>query len=30
MSVEQNALFARDEFGLDTIDTEILLLLLRY
>ena len=29
-SFEQNALFARDEFGLDTIDTEILLLLLRY
>lgn len=29
-SLEQNALFARDEFGLDEIDTEILLLLLRY
>jgi SpoVK/Ycf46/Vps4 family AAA+-type ATPase len=28
--LEQNALFARDEFGLDEIDTEILLLLLRY
>ncbi len=29
-STELNALFARDEFGLDDIDTEILLLLLRY
>ncbi len=29
-SLEPNALFARDEFGLDDIDTEILLLLLRY
>ncbi len=28
--LELNALFARDEFGLDDIDTEILLLLLRY
>lgn len=27
---EQNVLFARDEFGLDPIDTEILLLQLRY
>src|SRR5579863_9787136 len=27
---ELNVLFARDEFGLDDIDTEILLLLLRY
>jgi transitional endoplasmic reticulum ATPase len=29
-STELNALFARDEFGLDDIDTGILLLLLRY
>src|SRR5438132_7902908 len=29
-SLEHNALFARDEFGLDGIDTEILLLVLRY
>jgi len=29
-SLEPNALFASDEFGLDDIDTEILLLLLRY
>jgi hypothetical protein len=29
-SLEQNARFARDEFELDAIDTEILLLLLRY
>jgi len=29
-SLELNALFARDEFGLDEVDTEILLLLLRY
>ena len=29
-SLEQNALFARDEFGFDDIDTEILLLVLRY
>jgi hypothetical protein len=29
-SLEQNARFARDEFDLDEIDTEILLLLLRY
>jgi hypothetical protein len=29
-SLEQNALFARDEFGLDEVETEILLLLLRY
>ena len=29
-SLEQNVLFARDEFGLDEIDSEILLLLLRY
>ena len=29
-SLEQNALFARDEFDLDDIETEILLLLLRY
>ncbi len=28
--LEPNALFARDEFGLDDIDTEILLLVLRY
>ena len=28
--LERNALFARDEFGLDAIETEILLLLLRY
>ena len=29
-SLELNALFARDEFGLDQVDAEILLLLLRY
>ncbi len=29
-SLEQNALFARDEFGLDEVETDILLLLLRY
>lgn len=29
-NLERNALFARDEFGLDQLDTEILLLLLRY
>jgi SpoVK/Ycf46/Vps4 family AAA+-type ATPase len=29
-SFEQNVLFARDEFGLDTVETEILRLLLRY
>ena len=29
-SLEQNVLFAREEFGLDEIDSEILLLLLRY
>ena len=29
-NLERNALFARDEFGLDELDTEILLLLLRY
>ena len=29
-SLKQNTLYARDEFSLDTIDTEILLFLLRY
>src|SRR5208282_2047710 len=29
-SLELNALFARDEFGLDEVDAEIFLLLLRY
>ena len=29
-NLERNALFAREEFGLDDIDTEILLLILRY
>jgi SpoVK/Ycf46/Vps4 family AAA+-type ATPase len=29
-SLEQNVLFARDEFGLDEVETDILLLLLRY
>src|SRR5579885_1836112 len=29
-SLEKNALFARDEFGLDKVETDILLLLLRY
>ncbi|MBX9845215.1 MAG: ATP-binding protein [Xanthobacteraceae bacterium] len=29
-NLEQNALFARDEFGLDEVETDILLLLLRY
>jgi SpoVK/Ycf46/Vps4 family AAA+-type ATPase len=29
-NLEQNALFARDEFGLDQVETDILLLLLRY